>query len=160
MLAGQFALIVAAVFTGAALIVSVAEQPARLGLDDRAQLVEWTPSYKRAQTMQAPLAIIGFLFGVVAWSQTGNWRWITGADFLIANWVYTIVVIFPINERIKAIAPAKAGLASRALIKSGESYMLGAARSALLLRLFFYGRRSVSDIVARAAGRRAGRSSN
>jgi Domain of unknown function (DUF1772) len=129
MLAGQFALIVAAAFTGAALIISVAEQPARLGLDDRAQLVEWTPSYKRAQTMQAPLAIIGFLLGVVAWRQTGNWRWIIGADVLIANWVYTIVAIFPINERIKAIAPAMAGLTSRALIKKWG--ILHAGRTAL-----------------------------
>jgi Domain of unknown function (DUF1772) len=101
MLAGQLALIVAATFTGAALIISVAEQPARLGLDDRAQLVEWTPSYKRAQTMQAPLAIIGFLLGVVAWRQTGNWRWIIGADVLIANWVYTIVAIFPSTSGLK-----------------------------------------------------------
>jgi hypothetical protein len=129
MLAGQLALIVAAAFAGAALIISVAEQPARLGLDDRAQLLEWTPSYKRAQTMQAPLAIIGFLLGVMAWRQTGNWRWVIGADVLIANWVYTIVAIFPINERIKAIAPEKAGLTSRALIKKWG--ILHAGRTAL-----------------------------
>src|SRR6516164_7830699 len=105
MLAGDLALAVAAIFAGAAFYISFAEQPARLELDDRALLAEWKPAYKRGFAMQAPLAIVGFLLGLLAWWQTTDWRWALGALVLIANWPYTLFVILPTNTELEAIGP-------------------------------------------------------
>jgi|SRR5690242_13687417 len=46
MLAGLFGLTISALFTGAALYINIAENPARLSLDDRSMLAEWKPAYE------------------------------------------------------------------------------------------------------------------
>ena len=103
MLAGQLALIAAALFTGAALYVSACEQPARLHLDDGALLAEWKPAYKLGTMMQAPLAVVGALLGVIAWWQTGDWRWLLGGAIILLNWPYTFIVIMPVNNALLAL---------------------------------------------------------
>jgi hypothetical protein len=129
MLAGHLALIVAAIFTGIAFYVSFAEQPARLGLDDRALLAEWKPSYKRGLAIQAPLAIVGFILGTLAWWSTGRQAFVVGALLLIANWPWTIFVVMPTNTALKKIEPENAGPYSRALIERWN--VLHSVRTAL-----------------------------
>lgn len=139
MVAGHLALVIAAVFTGAAVYISVVEQPARSRLDAAGQLIEWKPAYARAAAMQAPLALIGSLAGLWAWLATGDWRQLLGALTLVANWPYTLIVIMPINRRLLAIEPAQAGSESRALIE--EWGRLHAVRSALgfaAMAIFFW----------------------
>src|SRR5713101_4576792 len=109
MLAGHLALIIAALFTGAAFYVSFAEQPARLGLDDRALLAQWKPAYKRGFAMQAPLAIVGFVLGFVAWWLTGRPAFVIGAILLLANWPWTIFGIMPTNKALMTTEPKDAG---------------------------------------------------
>lgn len=129
MLAGHLALIAAAFFSGAAVYINIAEQPARLLLDDRSLLVEWKPAYKRGFAMQAPLALIGCLLGMVAWWQTGALAFTAGAVLIVANWPWTLIGMMPTNRALEATEFADASAATRALaIKWGS---LHAVRSAL-----------------------------
>ena len=114
-LVGLLALI-ASLFTGATFYVSFAEQPARLGLDDRALLAEWKPSYKRGFTMLAPLGPLGFVLGIVAWLQTGPIAFLIGALLILANWPWTLPGILPTNNVLMATKLEDAGPQSRALI--------------------------------------------
>jgi hypothetical protein len=116
MLIGYLALTLAALFTGAAFYVNFAEQPARLGLDDDALLAEWKPAYKRGFSMQAPLAIVGFVLGVGAWWITGRWAFLAGALLMVANWPWTILAVMPTNQVLYETRPEDAGPQSRSLI--------------------------------------------
>jgi Domain of unknown function (DUF1772) len=136
MLAGSLALIASAVFFGAAFYVNLAEQPARLHLDDRSLLAEWKASYKRGFAMQAPLAAVGFVLGVIAWWQTRDWLWLAGAVVLVMNWPYTLLGIMPTNNVLMALDPADAGPQSRRLIEKWATLhavrtTLGAAATVL-----------------------------
>src|ERR1700722_20715162 len=85
MLSGQLALISAAIFSGAAIYINVAEQPARLALDDAGLLTEWKLSYARAYPMQAGLALVSGVLGILAAGQTRDGRWLAGTAFMLAH---------------------------------------------------------------------------
>lgn len=113
---GLLALVSASVFAGAAVYINVAEQPARMGLEDRALLAQWQPSYKRGLALQASLAILSGLLGLAAWWSTGDSLWLFGAIVILANWPYTLLVIMPVNRVLDATAIDEASAATRGLI--------------------------------------------
>jgi len=118
MLVGQLALVLAAAFAGAAFYINVAEQPARLGLDDRSLLNEWKPSYAGGFVMQGSLAVVSGVLGLVAAWLTKDWRWVVGAALILTNWPYTLLGMMPTNNKLKGISENDAGPTSRTIIET------------------------------------------
>lgn len=138
-LAGVLSLVCAALFTGAAAYITIAEHPAREGLDDGPMLAQWKPSYTRGFQMQASLAMAGFLLGVWTSYSTGDWRWLAGGLLLGANWPFTLFAILPINKQLEAMsaddpAPELRGLMSR----WGQLHSIRSTLGALSTLVFFW----------------------
>ena len=132
------ALTAAAAFTGAAVYVNLVEQPARLGLDDRALLAEWRPSYKRGAVMQAGLALLGSLLGFASAWHAPHWAWLAGAIALILAWPYTLIVIRPTNSALLATPLEAAGPASRAGIEKWGRLHLGRVAMGAAGTVFYF----------------------
>ena len=108
-------------------------------LDDRALLTEWKPAYHRGAIMQAPLAVIGFIFGMLAWWQVGHVGLLIGALLIIAPWPWTLIVIKPTNDALLATELDRAGPTSRALIvKWGGIHAVRTVLGGLATAAFFW----------------------
>lgn len=135
---GLLALVIAALFTGAAIYVGLVEHPARLELSPASLLRQWRPSYQRGAAMQGGLAMLGGVLGLVAWWTTSDWRLLIGSLLLLANWPYTMFVIMPVNNKLKATSESDADEGTRDLLRQwGKLHnvrsLLGAASTLLLL---------------------------
>jgi hypothetical protein len=135
---GLLSLVTAALFTGAAIYVSLVEHPARLDLAANMLLRQWKTSYQRGTIMQGGLAAIGGVLGLVAWWMEPDWRLLIGALVLLANWPYTMFVIMPVNKRLMETPEDAANEDTRALLQRwgrlhGVRSLLGAVSSMFLL---------------------------
>jgi hypothetical protein len=134
------ALMIATLFAGAALYISLVEHPARLLLSDGQMLAQWQPSYRRALPIQASLAILGGATGFVAWYAGGQWPWLTGAIAMLANWPLTMLVIMPVNRRLMAMLPDKDDREIRSLLlRWGRLHDLRSMLGSLGALLFAWG---------------------
>jgi hypothetical protein len=139
MIWGLLAIATAAAFTGAAVYINVAEQPARLQLPIGPLLMQWKPSYKRGFAMQSSLAIVGGLLGAVAWWSTGQWAWLAGAIVLVANWPFTLLAIMPLNLRLMSIEPDAADESTRRGLEHwGRLHAVRSVLGAVSVALFVF----------------------
>jgi uncharacterized membrane protein len=100
MLLEIIATLAAGLFAGAAIYIDLAEQPARKKIDIAAALTEWRPSYKRAAVVQPLLAAVGFLSALAAWLMGASVWWLVGGVLLVAVIPYTLIVVFPTNDKL------------------------------------------------------------
>jgi hypothetical protein len=118
-------------FTGAAIYVNLVEHPARMGCDTKTAATVWAPSYKRATVMQASLAVVGFLAGVVAWLLGASLMWLVAAVLLVLVVPFTYIGIMPTNRALLAPGRDISSPETRALLEKWG--WLHAVRSLLSL---------------------------
>lgn len=101
MLLTKCAILATALFAGAAVYVSIVEQPARMACPTIVGLTQWRPSYKRATVMQASLAILGFVLAVAAWLSGASVVWLVAGLTLGAVVPFTLIVMWPTNKLLE-----------------------------------------------------------
>jgi hypothetical protein len=121
-------------FAGAALYINLVEHPARMSCGTELAATEWTPSYKRATLLQAPLAIVALLCGVSAWIfGAGVFALIAGT--LIGLVVpFTLLVILPTNQRLMSESLDRGAPETRRLLDKWN--LLHGVRTLLALAAF------------------------
>jgi hypothetical protein len=123
------AVLLCSLFTGAAIYINLVEHPARLSCGTEAAARQWAPSYRRATTMQATLAISAAVTGVASWIHGEGIVWLWGGLLILAVVPFTLVVIWPTNQRLLAPGRDLASAETRQLLEQWGR--LHAVRSAL-----------------------------
>lgn len=82
----------AALFAGAALYINVAEHPVRMGVT----------------LMQAPLALVGFFYGLGVWLLGGGVTWLIAALIIGIVVPFTYIDLMPKWQRLRGMRTASA----------------------------------------------------
>jgi uncharacterized membrane protein len=94
------AILACSIFAGAALYITVAEHPARLACGTELAATVFGPSYKRAAIMQASLALVATLAGVMVALNGGSGLWFVGAGIIFFVVPFTFLSIMPTNKQL------------------------------------------------------------
>jgi Domain of unknown function (DUF1772) len=130
-----------ALFTGAAVYITLVEHPARLRCTTEAAIAQWRPSYKRATAMQASLASLGTLSCIAAWLAGAGLAWLLAGLLLGAVILFTLLVIAPTNLRLedRNLDPTSE-LARHLLSRWGRLHAVRSGLSLIALLLMMFAR--------------------
>lgn len=114
---GLFAFATASAFLGSALYINIVDQPARLALETRSMVQEWSASNRRGFLMLSALAISSAVLAYLNFGFVGDVRWLIGGTIILASWPYAYFVVVPVNVWLWAIPADAARSVARDLIR-------------------------------------------
>ena len=133
------AVLACSLFTGAAVYLTLVEQPARMECGVEIAATEFPPSYRRASVMQATLAAVGLLSSIAAWFAGASILWVVGGIVLGAVIPFTLIVILPTNKLLlNPSLDKQSAQTGQLLARWGRLHAVRSILSTLALLLFLY----------------------
>ena len=126
-----------ALFTGAAIYITLVEHPARMQCGVEIAAIQFPPSYHRATVMQATCAALGLLSSIAAWLAGASFGWLVGGIVLGAVIPFTLIVILPTNKQL--LSPTldrQSAQTERLLARWGALHAVRSVLGGLALLLF------------------------
>ena len=133
------AVLACSLFAGAAVYLSLVEQPARMECGVELAATEFPPSYRRASVMQAVLAAVGLLSSIAAWLAGAIFWWAIAGALLGSVIPFTLIVILPTNQLL--LSPTldrQSPETERLLAHWSKLHAIRDVLSVLALLLFLY----------------------
>jgi hypothetical protein len=128
-----------ALFTGAAVYITLVEHPARMQCDVEVAATEFAPSYRRATVMQATCAAVSLLSSLAAWLTGATFWWLVAGALLGSVIPFTLIVILPTNKRLlDPTLDKRSSEAERLLARWGRLHSVRSTLSGVALLLFLY----------------------
>lgn len=128
-----------ALFAGAAIYINFAEHPARLECGTELAATVFGPSYRRAAVMQASLALVAAISGLIVALSGDSLLWYIGAVLIFSVVPFTFIVIMPTNKQLLSPGGSlSVPETHRLLIKWGRLHAVRSILSLIAAILYVY----------------------
>ncbi|MGM7318378.1 DUF1772 domain-containing protein [Idiomarina sp. ST10R2A5] len=128
-----------ALFAGAAIYITFAEHPARLECGTELAATVFGPSYRRAAVMQASLALVAAISGLIVALSGDSLLWYIGAVLIFSVVPFTFIVIMPTNKQLLSPEGSLSVTEThRLLVKWGRLHAVRSSLSLVAAILYVY----------------------